>query len=182
MERQLPEALKRWQPRLPDLAPERDLATIARFGGYLLTPEDGNWPAALADLQLNAPLCLWARSRRDAPVLPAAHSVALVGSRDATSYGTSVTGDLASGLVQRGFSVISGGAYGIDAQAHRSALAAADPEAPLPTIAVLAGGIDSYYPAGNEELLRTIADRGAIIAEAPPGRRPPGGVSCSATA
>lgn len=171
-ERQLPEALKRWAPRLPDLAPERDIATVRRFGGFLLTPEDRLWPEALADLQLNSPLCLWVRSGNPLAVLPAARSVAVVGSRDATAYGVSVAGDLASGLVGRGCSVISGGAYGIDAQAHRSALAAAGTEAELPTVAVLAGGVDRYYPAGNEDLLRAVADSGAVIAEVPPGSAP----------
>ena len=54
-------ALKRWQPRIPDLAPERDLATMARLGGRLIVPSDELWPAQLADLGIQEPICLWWR-------------------------------------------------------------------------------------------------------------------------
>ncbi len=166
----LAEAFERWAPRRQDLAPERDLATLARFGGRLLIPEGAEWPSALDDLQLAAPLCLWVRGEGELP--PMERTAALVGSRDSTNYGTTVTADLASGLAGRGFSILSGGAYGIDAQAHRAALAmAADPHLPA-TVAVMACGVDRYYPAGNEELLRSITGRGLLIAEVPPGSSP----------
>ncbi|MFD1212793.1 DNA-processing protein DprA [Arthrobacter sp. GCM10027362] len=167
----LAEALQRWAPRVKDLAPDRDLATIARFGGALLVPGDELWPPALADLQLGAPLCLWVRGSFQAGIAPAGRAVALVGSRDSTGYGNAVAGDLAAGLVQQGCCIVSGGAYGIDAQAHRSALAAAEGPGPA-TVAVMACGLDRYYPAGNEELLRAVADRGLLIAEVPPGAAP----------
>lgn len=168
-------ALQRWAPRVPDLAPERDLATIARFGGSLLIPEDDTWPAALADLGPAEPLCLWVRGNVDSGALPPVPQVrsvaAIVGSRDSTNYGAGVAADLAAGLVGRGMTVISGGAYGIDAQAHRAALAAGG-ESALPTIAVMACGVDRYYPAGNEDLLRTISHRGLLLGEVPPGAAP----------
>jgi DNA processing protein len=165
-------ALQRWAPRVPDLAPERDLATIARLGGRLLIPEDELWPEALADLGYSEPMCLWARGNLAAGIPPAGRAVAIVGSRDSTNYGASVTGDLAAGLAGRGYTVISGGAYGIDAQAHRSALATAREDVPVPTLSVMAGGLDRYYPAGNEDLLRVIAQRGLLLAEVPPGASP----------
>ena len=90
-----------------------------------------------------------------------------------------MTGDLAYALAQRGFTIISGGAYGIDAHAHRAALAGG--AGGVPTIAVMAGGVDRFYPAGNEDLLRAVANQGAVLAEVPPGRRPPATGSCSAT-
>ena len=162
-------ALQRWAPRIPDLAPERDLATMQRLGGRLIIPSDGLWPPQLADLGLQEPLCLWWRGvEQELPA--AAMSIALVGSRDSTSYGASVTGDLAYSLAQRGFTIVSGGAYGIDAHAHRAALAGN--QAGLPTIAVMAGGVDRFYPAGNEDLLRAVADHGAVLAEVPPGSAP----------
>jgi DNA processing protein len=162
-------ALKRWAPRLPDLAPERDLATMARLGGRLIIPSDDLWPAQLADLGIQEPICLWWRGLEQQ--LPAAaHSVALVGSRDSTSYGASVTGDLAYSLAQRGFTVVSGGAYGIDAHAHRAALAGGS--GAVPTIAVMAGGVDRFYPSGNEDLLRAVCNQGAVMAEVPPGSAP----------
>ncbi|QCO98958.1 DNA-protecting protein DprA [Arthrobacter sp. 24S4-2] len=162
-------ALKRWAPRIPDLAPERDLATMHRLGGRMIIPSDGLWPGQLADLGLHEPICLWWRGlEHELP--PAAKSVALVGSRDSTSYGASVTGDLAYSLAQRGFTIVSGGAYGIDAHAHRAALAGAGDI--VPTIAVMAGGVDRFYPSGNEDLLRAVANQGAVLAEVPPGSAP----------
>ena len=163
------DSLKRWSPRIPDLAPERDLATIARLGGRLIIPSDDLWPAQLGDLGIQEPICLWWRGLEQ-PLPRAARCVALVGSRDSTSYGASVTGDLAYSLSQRGFTVVSGGAYGIDAHAHRAALAGGS--GALPTIAVMAGGVDRFYPSGNEDLLRAVCNQGAVLAEVPPGSAP----------
>jgi len=165
----LGEALKRWAPRVPDLAPARDLATMQRLGGRMIIPADGLWPRQLSDLGLQEPLCLWWRGiEQELP--PPGKAVALVGSRDSTSYGSSVTADLGYSLAQRGFTVVSGGAYGIDAHAHRAALAGG--AAGLPTIAVMAGGVDRFYPSGNEDLLRAVANQGAVLAEVPPGSAP----------
>ncbi|WP_026532854.1 DNA-processing protein DprA [Arthrobacter sp. H41] len=166
----LAEALERWTPRRKDLAPERDLATMGRLRGRLVVPESPDWPEALGDLQLAAPLCLWVRGPGQFPTPK--RVVALVGSRDSTNYGNAVTADLAAGLVGRGFTIVSGGAYGIDAQAHRAALAVGRSPESIPTVAVMAGGVDRYYPAGNEELLRAIAGQGILISEVPPGSSP----------
>lgn len=163
------EALARWKPRTGELAPLRDLATVRRFGGTLLTPESEAWPEALVDLQLGMPLCLWVRGESPVDIAPVERVVALVGSRDSTSYGASVTAEMAAGLVGRGYTIVSGGAYGIDAQAHRAALATAPEDHALPTLGVMACGVDRYYPAGNEGLLREIAQRGLVISEVPPG-------------
>lgn len=168
----LQEALDRWLPRVADLAPERDLATLGRLHGVLVTPESDLWPSALDDLQFSAPSCLWVRGALAAGIPELGRMVAVVGSRDSTAYGATVTGELAAGLVTRGYTVVSGGAYGIDAQAHRSALAAAGEDRQVPTIGVTACGIDRYYPAGNEQLLRETARRGLLIAEVPPGSSP----------
>ncbi|WP_332601850.1 DNA-processing protein DprA [Arthrobacter sp. S2(2024)] len=162
-------ALRRWAPRIPDLAPERDLATMQRLGGRMVIPGDPLWPVQLADLGLHEPLCLWWRGH-EVEFPPVKRVVALVGSRDSTSYGASVTGDFAYGLGQRGCTIVSGGAYGIDAHAHRGALAGGTND--MPTIAVMAGGVDRYYPSGNEDLLRAVANQGAVIAEVPPGSAP----------
>lgn len=165
----LPASLRRWAPRIPDLAPDRDVETMRRLGGRLIVPGDDLWPGQLADLGLQEPLCLWWRGQEQ-PLPPAPQTVALVGSRDSTSYGASVTGDFAYGLAQRGYTVVSGGAYGIDAHAHRGALSGGTTA--LPTIAVMAGGVDRFYPSGNEELLRAVATQGAVISEVPPGSAP----------
>lgn len=161
-------ALERWRPRVQHLAPDRDLETIARFGGRLVIPEDDEWPSGLAELGPEAPLCLWVRG--DEPLPDTARSVAVVGSRDATGYGLSVAGEMSRGLADLGLTIVSGGAYGIDGQAHRAALASSGPA--VPTVAVLAGGADRYYPAGNEDLLREVARRGHLVSELPPGASP----------
>ncbi|KAD4007197.1 DNA-protecting protein DprA [Arthrobacter yangruifuii] len=167
----LAEGLQRWAPRIPDLAPGRDLDAIRRLGGELLVPEDSRWPESLRHLDLGMPLCLWVRGNltRGLPVLE--RTVAVVGSRDSTGYGVSIAGDICAGLAGRGYTVVSGGAYGIDAQAHRAALASAS-AGTTATIAVMACGADRYYPAGNEDLLRTVAARGLLLSEVPPGSAP----------
>jgi DNA processing protein len=95
------------------------------------------------------------------------HSVAIVGSRASTAYGEHVAAELGHQLGARGWTVVSGGAYGIDAAAHRGALAA-----DAPTVAVLACGVDRVYPAGNGALLARIADTGMLISEWPPNCAP----------
>ena len=91
----------------------------------------------------------------------------MVGSRAATSYGGHVAGELSADLGERGWAVVSGGAYGIDAAAHRGALAAEGV-----TIAILACGVDYPYPAGHADLFAAIAAQGLLASEWPPGCRP----------
>ncbi len=159
-----------------------DLRRAAVLGARLVTPEDGEWPALpLYSLTLAAeqqsgavdrttalvpPLALWVRgpARLDELV---DRSVALVGSRASTAYGEHVAGDLAHGLTQRGFSTVSGGAFGIDAAAHRGALAAGGA-----TVVVLACGVDRPYPAGHATLFDRVLDDGLLVSEWPPGCAP----------
>lgn len=137
-------------------------------------PDDAEWPECLGDLDLarpinhtrGAPLGLWVRGRLMlADALE--RSVAVVGARDATTYGCEVAGDLAADLADGGITVISGAAYGIDSCAHRGALALQGP-----TMAVLACGADVDYPRANAGLLARIADQGLVISEQPPGQTP----------
>ncbi|GAA2471089.1 hypothetical protein Ahu01nite_079400 [Winogradskya humida] len=94
-------------------------------------------------------------------------SVAIVGARAATAYGLHVSTELASELASRGWTVMSGGAFGIDGAAHRAALAAGGL-----TVAVLACGIDRPYPVGNSALFDQIVAHGVLISEWPPGAEP----------
>ncbi|EUA34183.1 DNA recombination-mediator A family protein [Mycobacterium xenopi 3993] len=94
-------------------------------------------------------------------------AAAVVGTRAATAYGEHVAADLAAGLSEKGVTVVSGGAYGIDGTAHRAALASDGI-----TLAVLAGGIDIPYPAGHSALLHRIGGHGLLVTEYPPGVRP----------
>jgi DNA processing protein len=146
--------------------PERDLAFIDALGGRLVCPGDAEWPESLNDLGGRTPLALWVRgpaSLRD----DTARSVALVGSRAATPYGNQIAAELAVDLGDRGWASVSGGAYGIDAAAHRGSLAAG-----VPTIAVLACGVDVSYPSGNRGLFEDIAREGLLVSEWPPGASP----------
>lgn len=160
--------LERWRARTPTLAPERDLETMHRLGGGLLVPEDAGWPAAVDDLGPAAPLALWYRGSGAMP--RAQQTLAIVGSREASAYGRTVTRDLSGGVARHGITVLSGGAYGIDGLAHQSALGAGTGR-PV-TAAVLAGGLDRFYPAGNEDLLREVARQGLLLSEMSPGTSP----------
>ena len=165
--RRLTKGLARWAVRLPDCDPRRDLVHLDRLGGALLVPGDPRWPSALDDLGAEAPFCLWVRGEPDLGAV-LARSVAVVGSRAATSYGERVAFDLADGLTAEGLCVVSGGAYGIDAAAHRGAVARGGR-----TLVVLAGGVDRAYPAGNARLLDTVVGAGgALVSEVPPGSLP----------
>ncbi|WP_369371898.1 DNA-processing protein DprA [Promicromonospora sp. Populi] len=159
-------AVRRWAPRLDRLDPEGELAVLGRYGGTFLTPDDPRWPTTFADLGVLAPLSLWVRGDPDLARL-AARSVSLVGSRACTDYGVRVTRALACGLADRGFTVVSGGANGIDAEAHRGALVSGSP-----TLAFLAGGVDRLYPASNTDLLLRAIEQGAVVSEVPPGSVP----------
>ncbi|MFT4220046.1 MAG: DNA-processing protein DprA [Microbacterium sp.] len=160
-------ALERWRPRMAANAVVGALETAARSGIRLLVPGDERWPAALRDLGDHAPLCLWVRGRLEA-MADAKPAVALVGARAASGYGEYVAVDLAAELASRGVAIVSGAAYGIDGAAHRAALAAGGL-----TVALLAGGADRPYPAGNTNLIERIAaSGGAVVSEAPCGGTP----------
>lgn len=157
-------ALGRWLPRRSSVDVERSLEAAARCGARLLIPGDHDWPPGVDGLDRHAPVLLW--SRGDASLL-GRRGVAIVGARAATGYGEHVAMEFAAGLAARDVVVFSGGAYGIDGMAHRAALASGGA-----TVAVLAGGIDRFYPAGHEALLRRVAGEGAVVSEAPCGAAP----------
>ena len=158
--------LERWAPRLNAREALAHLERAARFTITLLTPAHAAWPAGLNDLGFHAPHVLWVRGSLDVvKTLPL--SIALVGARASTGYGEHVTMEAAAGLVDRGVTVVSGAAYGIDGMAHRSALASGGN-----TVAFLAGGVDRFYPSGHDALLHRIVANGAVISELPCGSSP----------
>ncbi len=163
---EMAEALARWQPRMDAPALFRSLSTAESVGATVVRPSDPVWPSGLFDLADHAPRVLWCRG--DFRALPAReNAVAIVGARASTGYGEHVAMDFAAGLTSRGFTVVSGGAYGIDGMAHRATLACGGS-----TVAVLAGGIDQLYPSGHDELLRRIITSGVVISEVSPGGAP----------
>ncbi len=162
----LERALSRWRVRLPSLPGDADIAAACRGEIRLVCPGDPEWPGGLDQLGQARPYALWLRGSADLRS-SCRRSVSMVGSRAATGYGAHVAGEIAAGLGERGWAVVSGGAYGVDAAAHRGALATQGI-----TIAVLACGVDYPYPAGHAELFATIAAHGLIVSEWPPGRHP----------
>ncbi|HEV7897779.1 MAG TPA: DNA-processing protein DprA [Planosporangium sp.] len=171
--------------RLPGDVDARDLARALleaadRLGARAVTPEDDEWPGQLRDLvhlsraadsraverDTDPPHCLWVRG---GTALDEAfdRSVAVVGARAASNYGTYVATEMAHGLAERGWTVVSGGAYGIDAAAHRAALAAGGL-----TTAILASGVDRPYPLGHANLFDRIGETGLLVSEWPFGSAP----------
>lgn len=155
------QALNRWLPRVEDLNVQRDLDQINAVNGYVLYPEHPDWPTKLDDLQEGAPAALWVRGQlTDVP------RVAIVGARASSNAGNNLARDVSFDLAKKGVSVISGGAFGIDAAAHKGALAAGH------TVAVMAGGVANLYPKSHMDLFDQILETGAIVAESPPSWRP----------
>jgi DNA processing protein len=165
-----------------------DLAEAQRLGARLVTPEDGEWPdealramqvaydrerperrrpgAARDPVELTPPLALWALGAQ--PLTDAfARAVAVVGSRSASPYGLAVAGSLGHDLVRQSWAVVSGGAFGIDAAAHRGALAGDGV-----TIAIVAGGLGEPYPRAHESLFARIGRDGLVVSEFPPDATP----------
>ncbi|WP_349897322.1 DNA-processing protein DprA [Parafrigoribacterium soli] len=159
-------AFDRWAPRLRSSIALTSLKQAARYSVQLIVPGDECWPLGLADLGEHAPLALWTRGNASTlATLPS--SIALVGARAATGYGEHVAMEASAGLVDRGYTIVSGAAYGIDGMAHRAALASSGT-----TIAFLAGGVDRFYPSGHEALLTRIVEEGAVVSELPCGQPP----------
>lgn len=133
---------------------------ISLSGAIFLTPVSDEWPDSLNDL---AAIPIGLVVKGDVAAL-SQRSLAIVGTRNPTSYGMRIASDFAAGFVDREWNIISGGAYGIDSAAHKGALIAEGQ-----TVAVLATGVDVAYPAGNVRLFAEIVDNGALVSEVLPG-------------
>lgn len=168
-----------------DAMTEAALDRTERIGAHLVVPEDDQWPRQLDDLRRISretsnrldrdtypPVCLWVRGAPPSHVSSQLHEasqrcVSIVGARASTAYGNHVALEFGYGLASRGWGVVSGGAFGIDAQAHRGALSAGGL-----TVAVLACGVDVAYPQAHASLFERIADEGLLLSEWPPGAQP----------
>jgi DNA processing protein len=159
--------------RVEAMVPERELEQAGRLGIRFVIPSDDEWPrqldglAAVEPLQNRGgmPLGLWVKGPLRLDEL--ATSVAVVGSRSATSYGGDVAADLAAVVARAGHAVVSGAAFGIDQAAHRGALAAGGR-----SVAVLACGVDRAYPMAHKRLLDHLGAEGAVVSEVPIGCSP----------
>jgi DNA processing protein len=138
---------------------EKEFDEAGSLGVKILFPFDDGWPPALKDSNL-APEVLYVRGEFKPSDF---FSVAVVGSRRATSYGLEAAGFIASELGKMGVATVSGLARGIDARAHRASL-----DAGARTIAVMGNGLSTCYPAEHRRLADEIADgRGAVVSEFP---------------
>jgi len=167
------EVAREMAARLRSLDPAGDLERAERRGIRFVIPGDSEWPMQLDDLvraelvdeRGGPPLGLWVRGPGRLDGLST--SVAVVGSRSATTYGTEVAAGIAGCLVRAGHPVVSGAAFGVDQAAHRGALAVDGAN-----VAVLACGVDRAYPTAHRSLLQHLAETGLVVAEVPPGCAP----------
>jgi DNA processing protein len=144
-----------------------ELALVQKHNVELLPRHDSSFPRLLAEIP-DAPHLLYVRGG----LVPAdGNAVAVVGSRQCSSYGKRLAEQIAGGLARAGFTVVSGLARGIDGIAHRAAL-----DAGGRTIAVLAGGLSEIYPSEHTELAESVTRAGALLSEAPMGMAPQRGM------
>lgn len=142
------------------MPPESPPDAVLREGARLLTSDDAEYPRALLDLP-DPPAQLFVVGRRLDHIGPA---VAIVGARRCSRYGEEAAERMGRQLAAAGIAVVSGAAYGIDAAAHRGALAVGGT-----TVAVLGSGLDKPHPPRNRALIEKIASKGSVVTEYPPG-------------
>lgn len=147
---------------LRGISGDQVLSEIDKHQARLITPIDEDWPVQVNDLAA-PPIGLIIKGN-----INALHqcSLAIVGTRNPTSYGARIAADFAAGFADREWAIVSGGAYGIDSYAHKGALIAEGV-----TVAVIASGIDINYPAGNTRLFAEICESGVMVTESMPGQR-----------
>jgi DNA processing protein len=159
-------ARQRWKPRFSLNTVRASIHFLDKLKGFTLTPQSQIWPSGFQDLGFHSPMALWVRGNYES-IEKLSNSVAVVGCRGSTSYGEFAASSVVTALVEKNISIISGGAYGIDAAAHRTTLALRGN-----TVAVMAGGVARLYPHGHAELLKRIIETGAVFSELPPGSAP----------
>jgi DNA processing protein len=166
LESTLSDSRQRWLPRTSKSRLMHLFDQSRALELKLLTPAHQLWPAGLDDLQDSAPAMLFI-SGEGAKLQNLAAGVSIVGSRACSSYGKQVTNSLVQQLAAVSRPTVSGGAVGIDAHAHQASV-----DLGLPTIAVMAGGLDKKYPRANFPLFQKIKANGALVSELPPGVAP----------
>ncbi len=140
---------------------QKEFSKVEALGARHLFLEDEDYPFLLAQLEAPPPVLI---AVGDLSLLQRP-AIAMVGARNASAAACRFARQLAQELGDRGSVIVSGLARGIDTAAHEGSLATG-------TIAVIAGGIDVFYPPENEKKQRQIAERGLVLAEQPPGTEP----------
>ncbi len=162
----LSDSRQRWMPRFSMQSVSQVLERSYQLALQLLLNSDSNWPVGLDDLGYGAPPIIFAQG--NVKVLgELSNGVSIVGSRACTDYGAKVTEKLVGELAFAKQATVSGGAIGIDSHVHNQSLTKL-----LPTVAVMAGGLDRKYPSSNTKLFQAIIHTGAVIGELPPGVAP----------
>ncbi len=155
---------KRGSPSSAEFHPEREIERCEHEGIRLMTFADDDYPVLLKEIY-DPPLVLYVAGH----FIPEDRSaVAIVGTRNPSCYGLIQTRRFVRGLSEKGLTIVSGFAKGIDAAAHTAALEIAYGR----TVAVLGCGIDVDYPRGASKLFEKITDQGAVISEYPLGMPP----------
>jgi len=157
---------QRWLPRFSKQAIVNLFQRAKQLDLSLLLQGDDDWPIGLNDLEEGAPALIYVQGNYKL-LGGLAKAVSIVGSRACTEYGVKVTTKLVSELAFHKRPTVSGGATGIDSQVHSHSLRNS-----LPTVAVMAGGLDRMYPSSNSKLFQAIARKGVLIAELAPGVAP----------
>ena len=147
--------------RLKQTSGEEVLVQISKAGAFILTPEDVDWPQSLNDLAA-PPIALLIKGQRE-NLSQLENSISIVGTRNPTSYGLRIAGDFGVGVADHEWAVVSGGAIGIDAAAHKGCLVGEGI-----TVAILGGGFNKNYPATHERLFAEICESGILISEVMP--------------
>jgi DNA processing protein len=142
---------------------DRELRLLEKIQARIVTLVDPEYPELLRQIFDPPPLLYCQGNRLDSYPIP----IAVVGTRAATSYGKMVTESLCAGLAERGATIVSGMARGIDTIAHRSALQSGGD-----TVAVFGCGLSHTYPPENRSLRDKIAQAGTVVSEFPISMRP----------
>jgi DNA processing protein len=157
---------QRWLPRFSKQAVVNLFQRAKQLDLSMLLQGDDDWPTGLNDLEEGAPALIFAQGYFKL-LSGLTSGVSIVGSRACTEYGAKVTAKLVSELAFYKRLTVSGGAIGIDSHVHSQSLRNS-----LPTVAVMAGGLDRKYPSSNSKLFQAIARNGVLIAELAPGVAP----------
>lgn len=160
--------IDQWRARLEHLDTKRDMELAAAHNASLLIPSDPQWPRLTVAMGQWQPIGIWVKGNSERLGHLGEKSVSIVGCRASSNYGNQACADIAWDLARDKWTVVSGGAFGIDSVAHKAALKAGGV-----TISVVAGGLDSLYPASHQDMFREIVDCGGAIASLhPPLTRP----------
>ncbi len=153
-----------WRKRSGETSVAQVWEAATGGGGAVRVAGEPGFPSGLVD-DIEPPAILFTQGSVGVLAGP---SVAIVGTRRCTTYGSTTAWELARGLAGKGVRVVSGLALGIDAAAHAGALAADG----APPVGVVATGLDVVYPARNRALWERVAYHGLLLSEAAPGTRP----------